>query len=355
MDATSPLQESTMTNVRVHANNFDAVRLAAALLVICSHQYFFLGRTQPALVGRTLGEMAVMIFFVISGYLVAESWCRDPHVVRFVLRRFLRLWPALAVATIVITLASVFVTTLPPGGYFGRETLHFVTHNLQLRVVYSLPGVFSADANKAMSAVNGSWWTIPLEMKCYLYLAFLGIIGLRRRWLSLVALGIVGYLYFQSLPGHPKGNATHNLRFLDIGFFMTGVCARQFTAVLVRFRILWSCAALAFLIYAAATVHYDLAIWAVITPLVLIGGSLSTPWLRAAGRFGDLSYGIYIYGYFVQQLTVRYWPRTPSLAGSLVVASIVAMGLAWCSWHAVEAPALRLKRHLRRWFPDQAV
>ena len=51
----------------------------------------------------------------------------------------------------------------------------FVVHNLQLRIVYGLPGVFADGASAARSAVNGSWWTIPVEMKCYLGLALLGL------------------------------------------------------------------------------------------------------------------------------------------------------------------------------------
>ena len=172
-----------------HANNFDAVRLAAALLVLCSHQFFLLGKAQPSPTGNTLGELAVMVFFVISGYLVAQSWYRDPHVVRFILRRFLRLWPALAVATMFIALVSACITTVPMRDYFGNALWHFITHNLQLRIDYTLPGVFGNTSSKAMSSVNGSWWTIPLEMKCYLYLAILGLIGLRRRWASLLVLG----------------------------------------------------------------------------------------------------------------------------------------------------------------------
>jgi peptidoglycan/LPS O-acetylase OafA/YrhL len=56
----------------------------------------------------------------------------------------------------------------------------------------------------------------------------------------------------------------------------------------------------------------------------------------------------------VQQCVVRHWPGTASLACSLPVAMVLTGAVAWCSWHAVEAPALRLKRRLRHWFPDQA-
>lgn len=329
-----------------HTNNFDAIRLTAALLVLCSHQLFFLRRPQPTISGHTLGEIAVMMFFVISGYLVTESWHRDPHLVRFLLRRFLRIWPALAVATVVIALVSAVVTALPLRDYFGRAFWHFIAHNLQFKVVFTLPGVFAHGTSAALSAVNGSWWTIPVEARCYLYLAVLGLIGLRRRWVSVLALGVVGVLYCLSLPGYPKANPAHNLKFLYIGFFMAGVCAHQFMAEILRYRLVWLCVGAALFVAAWAIGQHDLELWIVIAPLVLIVGSLSTPWVHDAGRFGDLSYGIYVYAYFVQQLSVHYWPGT-SLAGSLAFAVVVTAVLAWCSWHAVEAPALGLKRYLR--------
>lgn len=145
---------------RTRSNNFDAIRLVAALLVIVSHQMFFAGRAEPFIEGRTLGTIAVLAFLLISGYLVAESWYRDPHLVRFLLRRFLRIWPALAVATFVIGLAGLALTTLSVRQYFGDAWWRFVGNNLRLRTVYELPGVFAESPALAMRAVNGSWWSI---------------------------------------------------------------------------------------------------------------------------------------------------------------------------------------------------
>jgi peptidoglycan/LPS O-acetylase OafA/YrhL len=357
--AAPPMAESGITRevalADAHSNNFDAIRLVAALLVIFSHQLFFVGKAQPLFAGYSLGEIAVMAFFVISGFLVADSWYRDPHLVRFILRRFLRIWPALAVATLVIALAAVLVSTLPPHEYFRHATWHFIARNLQLKVVYDLPGVFVGSTAPAMAAVNGSWWSIPLEVKCYLYIAVLGLIGLRRRWISLLALAVVGFMCFQTLPGHVKANALHHLKYLCTGFFVTGLCARQFVDTLRRSRIVWVCGGLALLIGSSVAGQHDLLVWVVIAPMVLILGSLSTPWVRSAARFGDLSYGVYIYAYFVQQLSVRYWPGDSTYWGSVAVSILVTTGLAWLSWHAVEAPALGLKRHLRQWFPDRAI
>lgn len=335
------------------SNNFDGLRLVAALMVLFSHQFVFLGRLEPAPFGDSLGVVAVMMFFVMSGYLVTESWYHDPHLMRFALRRVLRLWPALVVAAMVIALAGAAVTSLPMHEYFGAATRRFVTANADFRTVYELPGVFvTSPPNVNLSAVNGSWWTIPVEAHCYVYLAIMGLIGLRRRWVSVAAFLLVLLMYVKTLPGHSKADAFDNISYYYIGFFMTGVCARQFADVLRRAWIV-VLAGLIFCVIAAVLFHqHRLGEWALMAPLTLLLGLRSTPVLRSAARFGDLSYGIYLYAYFVQQLSVRVWPALPSYTATVTVAVIVTVLVAWCSWHLVEAPALRLKRHLHRWFPD---
>jgi peptidoglycan/LPS O-acetylase OafA/YrhL len=221
--------------------------------------------------------------------------------------------------------------------------------------VYQLPGVFATSPpNASLSAVNGSWWTIPVEAHCYVYLAIMGLIGLRRRWVSLLALLLVLLMYVKTLPGHSRADAFDNISYYYIGFFMTGVCARQFLRELQQAWMAVTCAGLLCVVAAIALHQPRLGEWAVMAPLTLLAGAQSTPVIRSAARFGDLSYGIYLYAYFVQQLSVRIWPATASYFATVLPALIVTTVLAWCSWHLVEAPALRLKRRLHQWFPDGA-
>ncbi|WP_165418371.1 acyltransferase family protein [Dyella amyloliquefaciens] len=336
-------------------NNYDGLRLAASLMVLISHQFVLLSLPEPSIGGLTLGSIAVAMFFVMSGYLVTESWYHDPHLVRFAMRRFLRIWPALAVATLVVALACAAITSLPLHDYLGRDLRRFVSFNLQLRPIYALPGVFTnASASPALSAVNGSWWTIPVEAKCYAYVAILGALGMRRRLFTLLALVAVAAMYVRTLPGHPMANSFDNLCYFYSAFFFIGVCARQFPLEIRRYRWLLLCAGVTCVVFGVLKQQAQVVAWAAMSPFTLWLGAKSTPGLRSAARFGDLSYGIYLYAYFVQQLTVHVWPATSTYIATTAIAMAGTVLLGWCSWHVVEAPALALKRHLRRWFPDAA-
>lgn len=341
---------------RAHDNNFDGLRLIAALMVLVSHQFVLLHLHKPQLGGDiTFGSVAVAMFFVMSGYLITESWNHDPHLVRFAMRRLLRIWPALAGATLVIALLAATVSALPPHAYFGHDLAHFIGANLRLHPVYTLPGVFvTTPFNVDLSAVNGSWWTIPLEVKCYGYLAVLGAIGLRRRWLSLLVLAASFVLYVKSVTGFGHWQAHGSLKHLDIAFFMTGVCASQFAEEIRRHRRV-VLGALAVLVLASLPLRLaPLAEWAIVAPATLWVGLRSTPGLRSAARYGDLSYSLYLYAFFVQQMTVHLWPGQPGYLSSIAVATVATLLISWGSWHLIEAPALGLKRRLRTWFPDAA-
>ncbi|MGJ7519669.1 acyltransferase family protein [Variovorax sp. LT1P1] len=93
-------------------NNFDGLRLIASLMVLVSHQFVLSGRSEPLAIGRfTYGTLGVLVFFSLSGYLIAGSWLRDPHLFSFTKKRLLRIWPALAVC--VVTLTTICIIAQP--------------------------------------------------------------------------------------------------------------------------------------------------------------------------------------------------------------------------------------------------
>src|SRR3984893_10721087 len=125
------------------SNNFDFLRLIGAVLVIYGHASPLTGTVSPGFAANGVATIGVKIFFVISGYLVALSWLRDGNLARFLLRRCLRIFPALvAVVILTVLVLGPLLTTQPLSAYFNNPLVTFYLRNIALYINYSLPGVF---------------------------------------------------------------------------------------------------------------------------------------------------------------------------------------------------------------------
>ena len=325
-----------------HTNNFDALRIVAAFAVLYSHQFSLTGRPEPSFFGmHSWGGIAVIVFFVISGFLVTGSWYNDPSVLRFSARRALRLWPALT-AVVVLTAYGLgaWVTTLPLEEYWkSRATLDYL-NTIRMQIHYVLPGVF--EHNPYARGVNGSLWTIPLEVRCYVVLAIAGLLRLMRWrtvWLACIALYMAWFLAKGSadVTGH-----IHYGRELS-AFFLMG-------SALFVLREYWERRPLAWLLGLGAgaallwTLGWRFTATLVFIPLlVLYVGTRSTPVIRRFGRFGDPSYGAYLLAFPVQQTVVQFLYPQLDFAATLALSTLITFVLAYASWHVIEKPALRLK------------
>ena len=329
---------------REKVNNFDALRLAGALLVLVSHQFALAGRPEPFAFATTGGTLGVLIFFSISGFLVASSWKRDPHVGRFAMRRALRIWPGL-VAVVVLT-AGPFLL-LDPRPEAKTAALRYLG-NVCFRVFNSpvlFPKLFDSSVffpDNPHGDLNGSLWTLPLELLCYGALVLFALVLGRHTRLGLLVVSLVVVPSFMLLRGPAllSGAVPAGLNFLPYfgAYFAVGALLAHIWPPLRARVALIGLGALALGFGLTA-----LGLTLIIPVLVLSIGVESWSVLREAGRFGDLSYGTYIWAWPVQQVGVKLLGvRAPYL--SLLAVTLIATGLlAWLSWHLVERPALRLK------------
>src|SRR5262245_27071907 len=152
-----------------HDNAFDALRLFAALLVIFGHAFRLTGEAGPSFAGAGVATTGVKIFFVISGYLVAQSFLRDSDPRRFLQRQLLRIVPGLA-ALVLLTafVLGPVLTTLPASAYFTDPRSWSYLANLAFYPADTLPGLY--ETNIAPGEVNGSLWSLPPELSMYLLL-----------------------------------------------------------------------------------------------------------------------------------------------------------------------------------------
>lgn len=323
-------------------NNFNLLRLVAAWLVIHGHAWAITDTPGGDVVARLTGTkfagaLAVDVFFVISGFLIAASLERH-RPGPYLLARALRLLPGLAVCVALSVLVLGPLLTTDPGYWRDPRTWDYLWVNASLwSSRYFLPGVFSGLPNPA---VNGSLWTLPVEARLYLALLLAALAGLLapRRYLPLWALGIAllaGIAWWRRpLPDHLANYAWCT------AFFATGTLLW-----VLRDRVRLHGAPLLALLAAAALARGTPAFAAVYFALVGYG----TLWLALVPRWPrirhvDLSYGLYLYGWPAAQLVQTASPGGPW--HNTLWASLLALGLATGSWFLVERPALRLKARL---------
>lgn len=331
-------------------NNLGLLRHVAASLVVFSHSFPLTGHVDREPLGRLtgildFGTLAVIVFFAVSGYLVARSFERSAGIGDYLRSRTLRVIPAYATAIAYAAFViGPLVTVLPLGEYLAHpETWRYVTMNFTFVQHDRLPGVFLA--NPFPGAVNGSLWTLPVEVFCYGVLAIAGLVGaLRRPWLA-AALAAALFLAGERAPAAmsliPHSEAPIALRLA--GTFVAGSLAYAW-----RDRIPlspWLALAMGALAWASIGSRAEayLVYGSLVYGTLVLGyfPALDLPAFR--GR-ADLSYGIYVYAFPTQQL-IAGWSGTGSPWLLFALACPATLALAAASWRWIEAPALKLKRH----------
>jgi peptidoglycan/LPS O-acetylase OafA/YrhL len=326
-------------------NGFSALRLALALMVVLSHAASVVtGRfeDEPLVhaTGFSLGEHAVNGFFAVSGFLVTMSYDRRGWR-DYVLARSLRILPGLIAATLVVGLGlGAAMTRLPLAEYCASpEVWRFVRGTLlSFKSNASLPGVFE---NNPLRSPLGTVWTLKYETICYAAVLAVGFFGfLRRRWaVPALAAGLaltLAWLEFTA-PTLPKGVETA-LRLPLI--FACGACL-----YLGRDRIRLGAWPLVGLVLAVLLQPHAPA-----RTLLFVAESYAAIWLAflpvlarpALDPKADLSYGVYLYGWPVQQSLHALSPSAGALA-LLAPAILLTLIVAAASWYGIEKPALRLK------------
>ncbi|MBP2291665.1 acyltransferase family protein [Azospirillum rugosum] len=332
---------------KIHDNNFDAMRLLAATLVVYSHAFALHGLSQPRFLGFAfLGELGVYIFFIMSGYLVVQSWMNDPHPLRFLVRRSLRIFPAL-IAVVFLSACALgpLLTTLPAGDYFSHPiTLRYLA-NAYLVISYALPGVF--DTNPYPVAVNGSLWSLPIEFLMYVFVLAFGVVGLvRMKWtlpLTGAMLIAVGHYFREHQVDAIVFAGTDFRQAFFVGvYFFAGASLYMFRDA-IRFSISGVAIACAFglALNGSPWIQY----WSVIgLPYIVIAVCVqSESWLQIPKKVGDLSYGIYLYSFPVQQTLESFLHDKLGFLSIFALELVITAFLAFCSWHGLEKLALRLK------------
>lgn len=342
-------------------NNFNLIRMAAALAVLVTHAFALAIGTSEAepfrdLLGMTIGSIAVDVFFLTSGFLVTASLLTRQSTIEFVWARVLRIFPALVAMVLLTSLGlGLAMTSLPASAYLSdTRTWTYVLKcaTLVSGVDYTLPGVF--EDNPYRGVVNGSLWTMPYEIAMYGVLVLLWIClrflpALRARVLQIAVVGTAlasGLL----LVLHQLSVIDGDIQLFKLSFmFFSGATFYALREKIVLSpRVFLAASALLLLALVDSRV-FVFAYAATVCYLLFFIAYVPAGWARRYNRLGDYSYGVYIYAFPVQQTTAALLPGVSVLL-MVLVSACVTMMLAVASWHLLEKHAIRQ----RPWLVDRS-
>jgi peptidoglycan/LPS O-acetylase OafA/YrhL len=333
-------------------NNFNLLRVVAALSVLVSHSYALaLGNAElepfKTSLGTSLGEMAVDVFFIVSGFLICGSLFSRQDPIRFVTARCLRIYPLLVVVVLISALVlGPLMTTLEPAAYFANKLtwIYIEKNGIAEMGQGHLPGVFLNTPYGPV--VNGSLWTLHYELMMYClifvfwmivrYLA-LSSVFTGRLLILLVAAGFLSRVIL-SQHIHAQHPGFDNFSKLFAVFFIGA--AVWFYRQVVALKTVYAVGAMALLVSSA----YSKASFSIIFPfaacyLILFFAFRVRGIISRYNRFGDYSYGVYVFAFPVQQTIVAFLPGI-GVARLIFFSSVVTIPLSVLSWIFIESKAL---------------
>lgn len=324
-------------------SGFDYLRLVLASLVIVWHSFSVTGVGYAAVFsylgvfGEFAFPMILAMFFALSGYLVSGSLDRCKTLVSFMGLRAIRIYPALAVEVMLSAfIIGPWLTVVPLHDYFTSPVFFTYLLNALGDIHYQLPGLFLD--NPRSNIVNSQLWTVPWELACYVVLAGLVLVGARKWPLIFPLAMIAGVIYITVFPHVPRGTRL-------VIAFLGGISIHCY-----RNRIPWNLGVfLAVLATAAAAAFLrqnGLLVACAAYLTVYIG--LCNPRRNVVIRGADFSYGIYLYGYVIQQALYQLLPAARHWYGNAILSLMVAACFAAFSWYCVEKPALGLRARVKQ-------
>lgn len=328
---------------------FDYLRLVLASGVICTHTInTSYGQAAAEAFWDTPARLLVgpilPMFFALSGFLVAGSLARCVSLISFLGLRAMRIVPALAVEVVLSALLlGPLLTALPLADYFASNLLHRYFLNVVGMIHYVLPGVFLD--NPVPGRVNGQLWTVPFELECYALIALLAMLGIA--WHRVVLLMTTIALQLLLLARWWLGNGGDWTTVPGPVLVFCFLCGITLYAWRDRLRWDWGvCAGSAALGgVLLLTPGGDWIVAAPITYVTVFMGTLDPPRQRLM-LSGDYSYGIFLYGYPLQQLVASFGPDFRHWWINLIIAFPLALIVAVLSWWTVERPILAHKPRL---------
>lgn len=337
-------------------NNYDFLRVVAAVCITLTHSYNLLQKNADEPLMKISGQrldfsfIGLSIFFSVSGYLVAKSAMHSPSFKNYLWKRFLRIQPLL----IVVCILSVFIlgplfTSLNITEYFSNAETYSYFRNIMpvFGIQFFLPGVFLS--NPAESGVNGSLWTLVTEERLYIFLSLLFLAKHKGKLFFLSAILLLNFLYIthtfffqrELIPYLNGPQIFYALIFLNAScLYLLKINFEKHAVQVAWIFLLFGVTALSFFVESSQPVRV------ILIPVLIIWIANMKGITNRAGRFGDFTYGIYIFSFPVQQMFIagHSVQNNPLILFLLTLAVIIPA--AFISWHLLEKKMAMLKNRV---------
>ncbi|WP_258103904.1 acyltransferase [Marinoscillum sp. MHG1-6] len=335
--------------MRGYSNSFTAIRLLAAFFVVFSHSFDLLGQPEPfeGLTGMKLSKVGLWIFFSISGYLITGSATHSNNIKSYILKRAIRIFPALVIVVLICFLILGPILSLIPFDEYYRlnSSWAYLKNILLFRNVYSIPGVF--EDNPAGSGINGSLWTLAYEFTLYILAGAYLIIDKKRImsyclfiFLVMSSFYFVGKVYPLLTVPALYLNVKHLAEF-GILFFIGSLIyqSNRFSIHKTNWKI-----AVCMVVFLSGLLFIQMneIVLFLFCPIVLIIGLRET-WFTKLDNLGDISYGVYLYAFPIQQTLIFFFYPNISVWVLFILSMFLSSVLGYLSWIFVEHPVLKLK------------
>lgn len=339
-------------------NCFDFLRFFFAANIVLAHLWeLSQDKSLEFLSNFSSSGIAVRGFFIISGFLVAKSYTNTPSLKEYFIKRAKRILPAYIVVLLFSAITLSYFSSHNFSDYFTDVNVYKYLgwNSIFLNFMHPcLPGLFE---NNLMCAVNGALWTLKVEEGFYIILPFVfyAINKSKKPFLILGSLYILSLLYWffmdfylnqpllaKQLPGY-------------LAYFVTGIFLfLNFDFVFRNKNMLFTLAILLLILSNFLDFQIDVFYPAAFGTIVIIA-AYNLPFLNNFGKYGDFTYGLYIYHFPIIQLFRQYdlfEKYNPILMALFVI--VITLFFAVLSWFFIEKRFLdRFKKNTTK--PIQVV
>lgn len=330
------------TVYRSKNNNFNLIRLILSVTVILTHCFWVaegVTKSDPLMkyMHMTLGDLAVLIFFVISGFLISKSYLENQDPIYFIKSRILRIYPAVITVTILTVIMGFYLTQVNYKDYFlSKQVFSFLYKNCLLifdireRIGFNIFG-----SNPLGGQINSPLWTLTWELKMYLLVLFIfsttKIFHTRIYFNFLFLILSVLYFYFMDKIG--RGGNFPLYFFTGVFFYVNR------NNIKLNLTFFFSSIIVLFLISGNELDKFLLPI--ILAYQIIFLAYVNSSKLKTFNRFGDYSFGLYIFSFPIQQLLV--YLKITNVPLLFFTSLFISFLFAFTSYHLIESKALSLK------------